>query len=699
MADNYTPPANHARPSTRGPWIVFSIIFLGALWMVSHAWNASILDRYEFRQVQTALSAFWVIQDGFRLDYLTPIFGPPWSIPMEFPIYQWSIAALVGLTQMPLEQAGRLLSVLFFVATLPAVYDLLALAGLSASRRLLALALILSAPVYLFYTRTVMIETTALCFSLWFLCCLRRGLESLRISTLFFTCLFALLAALTKITTFAVYGIPAAVLTLAALRRANQGSGPTRWVGLRRCALFAFLPAALSLGAATWWIAHGDGLKHSNPYAGFLASTELRHWNYGTLALRLEPSYWQRIWETITQNVLSEGAMAAALVCGTLATARARRVALVCWLGFLSGPLVFANLYHVHDYYYTANALLLTGAAGLLLASAWDNPRVNRGTRWVALAVMLILQYHAFDRSYHYYYWKEAPPPPDLAKIMRETIPVDGVVLISGANWDPVLTYYSQRRSLMIPGDRDDETKVLDDVLAKLPPRRIAAMVVVGKRLRQAEDFISARAARFGFSPRPFASSDDADLYLTSDIIIAAAQKLQGQHFKHARVLMTSAADTTIPDALEQNLTGLAFPMCTPAPQRARSQFGVSLEVIANQPRINAHAPSEIIFLPPVGAHKITATVGLAPSAYAKPLPEASDGVDIEILTEQPNGLRYSLYRRRLAPATNPADRGAQEITYQQANPLIHPIIFLITPGPAGNQAYDQAYWSQITIR
>ena len=698
MADNYTPPANHARPSTRGPWIVFSIIFLGALWMVSHAWNASILDRYEFRQVQTALSAFWVIQDGFRLDYLTPIFGPPWSIPMEFPIYQWSIAALVGLTQMPLEQAGRLLSVLFFVATLPAVYDLLALAGLSASRRLLALALILSAPVYLFYTRTVMIETTALCFSLWFLCCLRRGLESLRISTLFFTCLFALLAALTKITTFAVYGIPAAVLTLAALRRANQGSGPTRWVELRRRALFAFLPAALSLGVATWWIAHGDGLKHSNPYAGFLASTELRHWNYGTLALRLEPSYWQRIWETITQNVLSEGAMAAALVCGTLATARARRVALVCWLGFLSGPLVFANLYHVHDYYYTANALLLTGAAGLLLASAWDNPRVNRGTRWVALAVMLILQYHAFDRSYHYYYWKEAPPPPDLAKIMRETIPVDGVVLISGANWDPVLTYYSQRRSLMIPGDRDDETKVLDDVLAKLPPRRIAAMVVVGKRLRQAEDFISARAARFGFSPRPFASSDDADLYLPADTIFSAARRLEGRHFKSAQVLVTAAADTIIPDAQLQNLLGQSFPMCSPAPQRARSRFGVSVETVAGPPRINAHAPSEIYFQPPPGAHTITATVGLSPSAYAKPLPEASDGVVIEILAEQPDGLRQSLYRRHLQPATNPADRGPQEITYQQTTPLVYPLVFLVTIGPVKNPDYDQAYWSRIRI-
>lgn len=124
-------------------------------------------------------------------------------------------------------------------------------------------------------------------------------------------------------------------------------------------------------------------------------------------------------------------------------------------------------------------------------------------------------------------------------------------------------------------------------------------MVVVGKRLRQAEDFISARAARFGFSPRPFASSDDADLYLPADTIFSAARQLEGRHFKSAQVLVTAAADTIIPEAQLQNLLGQSFPMCSPAPQRARSRFGVSVETVAGQPRINAHAPSEIYFQPP----------------------------------------------------------------------------------------------------
>jgi hypothetical protein len=90
--------------------------------------------------------------------------------------------------------------------------------------------------------------------------------------------------------------------------------------------------------------------------------------------------------------------------------------------------------------------------------------------------------------------------------------------------------------------------------------------------------------------------------------------------------------------------------------------------------------------------------VGLSPSAYAKPLPEASDGVVIEILAEQPDGLRHSLYRRHLQPATNPADRGPQEITYQQTTPLAYPLVFLVTIGPAKNPDYDQAYWSRIRI-
>jgi hypothetical protein len=41
------------------------------------------------------------------LAYETPVWGYPWSIPMEFPIYQW-IVALFGLIGIPIETAGRL---------------------------------------------------------------------------------------------------------------------------------------------------------------------------------------------------------------------------------------------------------------------------------------------------------------------------------------------------------------------------------------------------------------------------------------------------------------------------------------------------------------------------------------------------------------------------------------------------------------
>lgn len=677
------------------------LLMLGvAAWMLTSSWRASILDRYEFRQLQTAISVFWMKQEGLRLDYLTPLFGPPWTIPMEFPTYQWCVALLSNLSGMALEQTGRLVGILFYLAMLPAVYGLMEIAGLARTRRWLVLAVVLSTPVYLFYPRTVMIESTALCFSVWFLYALHRMLTKHHWGWFAATCGLGLLAALTKVTTFVIYGVPAAALTLAAVRRQGRQNGSFHLVAAMRPALLAVVPAALAIGAALWWVARGDAVKHSNPFTGFLTSTELRRWNYGWLGLRFESSFWMQMVKNITENVLSEGALALGVLAATFASAAARRVALVCLLGFFAGPLVFANLYHIHDYYYTANALLLTGAVGLLLASAWDNPRLTAGPRWALLVVVLLLQYCAFDRGYHYYYWKQAPTPPDIATIMRETIPADGVVLISGADWNPLLPYYSQRRALMVPADRDDEAQVLEDVLARLPPRRIAAMVVVGDRLRQSKDFLRARAARFGFSPRAFASSDDGDLYLPANMIVPAAGKLQGRQFNRARVLVTSAVDAAIPGAQEQDLSGQAFPMCTPAPQHARSRFGISTEMRADgPPLIIAHAPSEIYFHPPPGARKITAIVGLAASAYANPLPAASDGIIVEIFTEQPNGLRRSLYHRHLTPATIPADRGPQEVTYQQDTPLTETLVFSATPGPAGNESYDQAYWGRIEIR
>ncbi|MBP6506157.1 MAG: hypothetical protein KA257_01220 [Opitutaceae bacterium] len=670
---------------------VFVLILGGAAWMLTRSWHASILDRYEFRQLQTALSIFWMKQAGLRLDYLTPLFGPPWSIPMEFPIYQWIVALLSNGTGWGLEPTGRFVGLLFFAATLPALYGLLAVAALPPARRLLVLVVIITTPVFLFYPRTVMIESTALCFAVWFLYSIQRMLAAGSGRWFAAACGFALLAALTKITTYAVFCLPAAALTVQAMLRRRVLPKAIR-VGL-----LAAVPVILALGATLWWVAHGDALKHSNPLASFLGSYELRLWNYGAWPARFDPAFWQKIASNVSQNILSEGALALALLCATFATAAARRIALVCLASFLVGPLIFANLYQIHDYYYFANALFLTGATGLLLASAWDNPRLSAVSRWTLLGVLLLLQYQAFDRGYHFYYWKEAPPPPDLATIMRETIPADGVVLISGADWSPLLPYYAQRRAIMLTEGREADDRPLDAVLAQLPPLPLAAMVLSGD-LRHDENLIRTRTARFGFFPRAFASSEDADLYLPVAAISAAAARLQDRPFKTAHVRFVPDLALPMATSIEQDLAAKDYPMCSPAPRHSRSQFGISPGLLHAQPVIYTHAPSELYFQPAAGMHGFAAIVGMMDIAFANPPPQATDGIVVEIFEQQADGLRRSLIRRTLTPATQLADRGPQQLSYENGTPFTGQLVFTLSPGPANDLAYDQSYWGRIAL-
>ncbi|MEN9403745.1 MAG: hypothetical protein RL091_2448, partial [Verrucomicrobiota bacterium] len=167
-------------PSSRALIIMFALVVVTSLCLLTQSWHASILDRYEFRQLQTALSTWWMAQEGWHLDYLTPLFGPPWSVPMEFPTYQVLVAGLHHFTGLPIEQAGRLIGIVMLFACLPALYDLLELAAIPPSRRLVVLAVVLTSPIYLFFARTFMIETTALCFAVWFLALLRRTLANPR---------------------------------------------------------------------------------------------------------------------------------------------------------------------------------------------------------------------------------------------------------------------------------------------------------------------------------------------------------------------------------------------------------------------------------------------------------------------------------------------------------------------------------------
>lgn len=684
-----SPPVPTGTPAWK-LWLMFAIVLLLALGLLTRGWRASLLDRYEFRQLQTAVSTYWIAQDGWRLAYPTPLFGPPWSVPMEFPTYQLIVAHWHDITGMALEQSGRLISMVFIFAMLPALYDLLALARLPPSRRLIVLAVVMSTPVYLFYARAFMIETTALCLAVWFLAALRRSLLRFHPGWIAATTLLAALAALTKITTFVVFAIPAVGLVLARLRATRNEQPPS---SLLRLMLTAAVPALVAFGATWWWVHFSDQIKNSNPLTGFLNSHELRRWNFGDWSLRSEWSYWIHLQENIVRHILAEGALVLALLAAVFASRALRIITSVLLLGFMAGPLIFANLYHLHDYYYSANAVLLSSAAGLLLASCWDDPRLPRRANWLMLGLVLTCQFYAYYRDYYTHIRDAAPPPPRLAEVIQQSVPTHGVVLIYGADWNPRLPYYAQRRAIMIPTGREDEIQILDDVMRQLPSKKIDALVIQGEPLTNRIDFVQARATRFGLKDTPFFQAEGFTLYLPAD----APSDSSGAGSAGSPA-MTGENDSFALALKPQPTGSLDLTMVTPAPTALRTLYGFTNGPLDNGQVLNAHAPCELEIKPPTGASHIEAIVGLHDEAYALNQSAMTDGVSVDIMEISAAGIR-SLFHRDLQPGTNPKDRGAQTIAINWVPSPQSRLLFRIGTGAQGSPTNDWAYWAKIAVR
>ncbi len=698
MTEPDTGPVSLPPPSRAWLFAFLGATLVGAAWLLTRSWHASILDRNEFRQLQTAVTAYWMQVDGFRVDYEFPIFGPPWSVPFEFPIYQWLVVAVSRTFDLGLESTGRGVSVAFLGATLPAIYLIAGLLDLAPTRRLLVVSAVLSGPVYLFYGRTFMIETTALCFSAWFLYTLVRAVRDDSTPWAVTAGLFAILAGLTKITTWAVFLPPAMLLAWPAWRQhwAHRTQAPA---ALSRRTLFAAGPVLAGIVVAGWWVRHADRVKDANPFADYLKSSQLSSWVWGTVGQRFAGDVWAELWRNLSGLIVSGGSLVLLAFCATLVTPACRRAAAWCAACFLTGPLLFSNLYFRHDYYYCATALFPLAAAGILLAGVWNSPRLPRGARVLAAALFLGGQGLLFHDSYWDYHRRVLPAAPGIAAVLRETVPADDVVLVYGWDWNTLVPYYAQRRVISVPAGRELDTAALERVVAQLPPRRITALL--NRRdvnEEAAPEFLRERLSRFHLEPVPFASSAEGDLYLPKSVIASARTRLAGRTFAGVTLNGPSLAELEDVPMVEADAGTLAVPQLSPHPTRARGRYGVMLGQADGRVAILAHPISELQFTAPPGATQIEAVVGLVSAAYAPGGPAITDGITVEIIEEQPQGARRMIYQRDLDPVQHPADRGPQSIHLAHAGPFAGPVIFRITAGPRGNFTNDWAYWERISI-
>ena len=345
--------------------VIFMLLLLHSAYAMTTGWNHTILDQYGFRQAQTATTIEYLVKGGPWFAYETPVLGPPWSIPFEFPLYQWIVALIVSVFHLPIDQAGRSASVFFFYASLPPIYFLLRTLRMSMSQRLPFLILIMASPLYIFWSRTVMIESCALFLSLVYLALAAEYLASPRPGVAVLTLLTGSLAAMVKLPTFFGFAICSAFLLVADMHRGSIRDRARRQTHLLFAGCAGIVPGLAGFG----WSLYAQAQRALNPLGGFLALNALSGFTYGTTRQRFSPELWRVIWMRSIPDILGSNLLVVPLlICLPLVRKGQRTRALSSLAVFVVVWMTFTNLHYVHSYYQYANGVFLIAALGFTIA-------------------------------------------------------------------------------------------------------------------------------------------------------------------------------------------------------------------------------------------------------------------------------------------------------------------------------------------
>jgi hypothetical protein len=655
-----TRPVAVLRASALLPWLFLAACLATSLHFSRIGWDLPLTENWRFRETQTALGARDLVENGFRIDYETPVLGAPWSIPFEFPTYQFCVAALVKVTGLPLESAGRATSLAFAYAAFAVLGIFVWRVSRSRAAGIYSAALALVSPVYLYGSRAFMIESTALCFTLALLLGVQEFLRhpsSIRVLAVLAA---GLVAGPTKATTYAV-----GLVGVAGLIALHSRDLFTQWRNVRatRPLFIAFVVAlAVPFVATLAWTHHTDQLKLANGLAGFLTSSSLREWNFGTLAQRLDFSMWDRMIAWVSNFVLGTPLVWIVGV-ALLAVARVQHTfGLVLLASFASGILVFTNLYVIHEYYHYANGVYLLAIFGLGLGALWDRATVlSRFCCGFIVAPLLagLMVWSYVHRSLPQQLYVETALL-DLAKGIKQCTPVGSTILVYGSEWESTLPYYAERRAIMERYNLLPTDPTIKAALARLD-HPLGGVVFTayytndwGFIIRQIHGLATGRQRLF--------ASAWGQVYAATDSPALASPAWKNAGF----------AD---------------------APDVFGSAFQVIDAKLGGQPAMMVHAPGFLVFQRTPTTRTITGKYGITEAAYTAG--NQTDGVTFvaEFVDEQKRHTR--LWERRLNPTAVPADRGVQ--SFEVPVPDRGGAIILSTEtGPTAN--CDWAVFRDVTL-
>ncbi len=679
--------------------LLFTAAVIYSGWNISYHWTMGFMSGHEFRQAQTAITSYYIDKDNnFSLRYETPIVGKPWAaVLLEVPFYEWAVVGLSRATGWPHVVAARTITATCFYLTLPAVWLLLGRLGVPRVRRLLPLALILSAPVYIYYSRAFLMDSMALMCSAWWLAAFVRTMDTRRWPWLALAIVAGTVATLIKSAVWAAWLVPGAgygAWLLWCDLRAREG-----WRRPLATILWGLATVVVAFGFLRAWIAYTDPIKAAHASAWIFTSKNLALGNWGLFDLKaiIGGGVWRLLMQCWEQAIMSRWVIGVWLIAG-LCLPTVRWHVLGAGGAFFIAQLLFPFAYAYQDYYYYACAAFLCVAVGFTLLGLMD----SRLPRWVvllAVAVPFAAQVRAYWQDYRVgqAIWHTGGYP--FTDVLRNSTPKHSVIVVAGADWAAMTPLYAQRKALMIRNGLEYDRPYLERAFSELADEEVSALVVVDK-VRSNRGFVEFATARLNMDASgPTFSYTTADIYISRPYAKLIQLRLRDRS-RYPELKLPANVLTEMKDnervAISPEQGKNEFQNIEPAPYQVAFQFGLGWFEFNNKAVLSAHPESDLWIKPPANTKQITWAYGMFDSAFANPN-EHTDGVEFLIYGELPDGPTRLLYRRLLDPFANPADRGGQQAIVPYV-PLPEENLRFSTR-PNGTSAFDWTYTATIKVQ
>jgi hypothetical protein len=227
--------------------------------------------------------------------------------------------------------------------------------------------------------------------------------------------------------------------------------------------------------------------------------------------MRLDIYYWLKVYG---YKLVFLGGFAVALIWIIRNAAKGkyymgREALLLITIGF-TGPLIFGQLFYVHDYYSLASIVFVVCGVAMIIATNSLSKELLANKLIGILALIAAVNISIFSYKYLEKLTHVAYPDKlsyDIALYLNGKVAPDDVVVVVGLDWNSTIPYYSERYALMIPTWIPVFKSVISDPSNFIGEHKIGAIVQCdgyGWNLKSTESeslfkAINGEITKFGF--------------------------------------------------------------------------------------------------------------------------------------------------------------------------------------------------------